>query len=136
MGTLKIRAGVVALPDKGLDISDTMVRNNVRRTEVGRLDSEMPSSPDDDEVICRQCRVAAQIELVDDQVHSIACPSCGVSLEGDAALEVVLDQVRYLAISKAQSAIKRGVRGSKLITYKPRRINSPGGPFVIGKPKR
>ena len=101
-----------------------------------RLDTETTSSPNDDEVICRQCRLAAQIELVEDQVHSIACPSCGVSLEGDAAVQAISGLALHSFASEFQDGIERSVRGSKVVTVERSRIKSPGGPFVIGKPKR
>lgn len=106
------------------------------RIEVERLDTETTTSPNDSVLICRKCRDAAHVETVGNQVRSVVCPTCGVSLEGDAALQVVLDQARYLATSKVQNAFKKGLRGSKSVTYKPSRIKKPSGPFAIGKPKR
>lgn len=104
-------------------------------TQVEILDTETTGSPDGIKFICRPCRVAAQLDSVDDHVRSIACPSCGVSLEGDAAVQAVHEQAQYLAISGFQNAIGRGVRGSKAVTFEPSRIKSPSGPFVWGNPK-
>ena len=35
----------------------------------------------DEVLICRRCKVTAQIEHVDNQIVSITCPSCGVLVE-------------------------------------------------------
>ena len=104
-------------------------------TQVENLDTETTGSLDGIKFICRQCRVAAQLDTVDDHVCSIACPNCGVSLEGDAAVQAVHEQAQYLAISEFQNAMGRGVKGSKAVTFKPSRIKSPSGPFVWGNPK-
>ena len=126
----------VVFADKGIDISDTMDRNNVRSTQVEILDTETTSSPNNKEVICRECRDAVHVELAGDQVSSVACPSCGVSLEGDAAVQIIQEQALYLVASDYQKAIERGIRGSKYVTYEPGDISDPGGPFILGKPKR
>ena len=89
--------------------------------------------PQDEMLICRSCKVAAQAELVDDQIISITCPSCGVLVEGDAAGEMYLQQARYHSIKMAQDVFKKGFSKDRSIEYKPGRINDPGGPFTIGK---
>ena len=90
--------------------------------------------PQDEVLICRQCKVEAHAELVEGQVVRIACPSCGISVEGDAAREVHLNQAGPLAVNKAQDVFKRAFRKGGLFTYKPGQVRDPGGPFVIGKP--
>ena len=88
--------------------------------------------PQNEVLICRQCKVAAHAELVDGQVVRIACPSCGISVEGDAAREVHPNQSGYRGLKKAQDALKRAFRKDGPVTYKPGQVRDPGGPFVIG----
>ena len=90
--------------------------------------------PQDEVLICRSCKIAAQAELVDGQIVSIACPSCGVLVEGDAAGEVYLQQARYRSIKMAQDVFSKGFSKDRSIEYQPGRVKDPGGPFTIGKP--
>ena len=91
--------------------------------------------PQDEMLICRRCKIAAQAEVVDGQVTSIACPSCGLLVEGDAAHKMHLDQARYFAIQKAQNVFKGAFSKNQSVRYEPSRINEPGDPFIIGKPE-
>ena len=90
--------------------------------------------PQNEILICRQCKVEAHAEIVDGQVVRIACPSCGISVEGDSAREVHRSQAKYLLLKKAQDAFKRAFRKGGSVTHKPGQVRDPGGPFVIGKP--
>ena len=89
----------------------------------------------DDVLICRRCKMAAQVEFANEEIVSIACPSCGTMVEGAVAREVYLNQARYLAVKEAQNSFKQAFRKTRSVRYKPSRINDPGGPFIIGKPE-
>ncbi len=89
----------------------------------------------DEVLICRICKVAAHAQFVDGQVTSIACPSCGIMVEGDAAHEMYLNQARYLAIQKARNVFKGAFSKSRSVRYEPSRMHEPGGPFITGKPE-
>ena len=91
--------------------------------------------PQDEVLICRRCKVAAQSEIVDGEVASIACPTCGISVEGDVAREVHLNQARYFAMHKVQNVFRRTFSKGGSFRYQPGRINDPRGPFIIGKPE-
>ena len=84
--------------------------------------------PQDEMLICRRCKVAAQAEFVDGEMASIACPSCGLLVEGDTAHEMYLNQVRYLAIQKARNVFKGAFSKSRSVRYEPSRMNEPRGP--------
>ena len=91
--------------------------------------------PQDEVLICRNCKITAHAKFVDGQMASITCPSCGLLVEGDAAHEMYLNQVRYLAIQKAQNVFKGVFSKNRSVRYEPNRISEPGDPFIIGKPK-
>ena len=91
--------------------------------------------PQDEVLICRRCKIAAQAEFVDGQMASIACPSCGLLVEGDAAHKMYLDQARYFAVHEAQNLIRRTFSKNRSVRYEPSRINEPGDPFIIGTSK-
>ena len=91
--------------------------------------------PQDEVLICRRCKIAAQAEFVDGQMASIACPSCGLLVEGDAAHKMYLNQARYVAIQKTQNVFKGAFSKNRSVRYEPGRINDPGGPFIISKPE-
>ena len=56
---------------------------------------------DNNEVlICRQCKVEAQALLVSDEIESVTCPSCGVTLEGGVARKMYLNELRYMATKR------------------------------------
>ena len=91
--------------------------------------------PQDEVLICRRCKVAAHAEFVDGQMASIACPSCGLLVEGDTAHEMYLNQARYLAMHEARNVFKGAFSKNRSVRYAPSRMNEPGGPFIIGKPE-
>ena len=89
----------------------------------------------DEVLICRRCKVEAHAHLINGEIASITCPSCGVLVEGDAARKMYLEEASYLAIKEAQDAFGRGFRKGGPIKYQPGRLSKPSGPFTIGKPK-
>ena len=91
--------------------------------------------PQDEMLICRRCKVTAHTKFVDGQMTSIACPSCGLLVEGDAAHEMYLKQARYLAMQEAQNLIRGVFSKNRSVRYEPSRINEPGDPFITGKPE-
>ena len=91
--------------------------------------------PQNEVLICRRCKIAAQAEFVDEQMASIACPSCGILVEGDAAHEMYLNQARHFAMHEAQNLISQTFSKNRSVRYEPSRINEPGDPFIIGEPE-
>ena len=91
--------------------------------------------PQDKVLVCRSCKVAAHAEFIDGEMASIACPSCGALVEGDAAHKVYLNQARYFAMQEAQNLIGQTFSKNRSVRYEPSRINEPRDPFIIGKPE-
>ena len=89
----------------------------------------------DEMLICRRCKVVAQVKFADGEMDSIACPSCEVLVEGDAAQKMYLDQARYFAMREAQNSFKRAFRTGRSVRYEPSRISDPSNPFIIGRPE-
>ena len=89
--------------------------------------------------ICRRCEVAAQINLVDGQISRVACPTCGVVLEGDAARKMYIEQAKYLSRKKLLDLSRRSARKNRSNSVRIRHVlnkaNDPGWPFLIGKPE-
>ena len=85
--------------------------------------------PQDEVLICRSCKVAAQAKFVDGQMASIACPSCGLVVEGDAAHKMYLDQAHYFAVREAQNILSRTFSKGGAFKHQPSRINKPRGPI-------
>ncbi len=90
-------------------------------------------------LICRRCKVSAQVTVVNGEIARIACPTCKVSLKDEAARKVYIDQSRYQMRKVAADLLSRqssklGASGvtTRHTVNKPR---DPGGPFVIGAPK-
>ena len=54
---------------------------------------------------------------------------------GDAAHKTYLDQARYFALHEAQNVFRRTFSKGGSSRYQQGRINDPGGPFIIAKPK-
>ena len=88
--------------------------------------------PQDKVLICRSCKIAAHTKFVDRQMASIACPSCGLLVEGDAAHEMYLKQARYLAMQEAQNLIRGAFSKGGAFKHQPSRINKPRS--LAGKP--
>ena len=86
------------------------------------------------QLICRDCKIEAQAELVDSQVNRIYCSSCGVCVEGHAAAKMHIELLRELAFDKAQKSFSRAFTGLMGVQYTPNRRSKPVRPFVIGKP--
>ena len=88
---------------------------------------------DNDEVlICRQCKVKAQALLVSDEIESVTCPSCGVTLKGGVARKMYLNELRYMATKKAQDMLGSAFKDGKAVKYQPSRLNRPSSPFAFG----
>ena len=83
--------------------------------------------PQDEMLICRSCKVAAHVKFVGRQMASIACPSCGLVVEGDAARKMYLDQARYFAVHEAQDVLRRTFSKGGAFKHQPSRINKPSG---------
>lgn len=88
----------------------------------------------DEMLICRSCKVAAEVVHRNGEIVRIGCSACGVLIESDIARHVYREQTRYFAIKKAQDALARGFRGSQSVSYRKATVRDPGGPFIIGKP--
>lgn len=90
----------------------------------------------DQSLKCSECKIAAEVHLVNKEIDRITCPSCGVVSEGDAARQIYLESARYLALTTAQKTFgrntarsrKSGITFSRNVT-KPRK---PSGPFIFG----
>ena len=91
--------------------------------------------PQENVLICRRCKVTAHAQVVNEQVTSIGCPSCGLLVEGDAAQEMYISQARYLAMQEAQKVFRGGFGKSRSFRYEPSHIDDPGDPFIIGEPE-
>ena len=94
--------------------------------------------PQDEVLICRRCKVPAHTEIVENQIVSITCPSCGVVLKGDAARKVYIHCTQYSNFNKVQDVIRRSARKggfrSKSVRHTFTTLRKPGGPFMIGRP--
>ena len=54
---------------------------------------------------CKNCEVNAQVDLDDEVITFIRCPSCKKEIAGDQAHEMYREEARYLAGSTAHDRI-------------------------------
>ena len=90
--------------------------------------------------ICRRCKVSPQATIVNRRVTSVTCPSCGVSLKGNAARRMIDNQSVHFMQKEFQNVLRRSFSKSRssgtTLSYRPTRLRRPSGPFIIGKAKR
>ena len=85
----------------------------------------------DKQFMCRRCRVAAHVHIINGEIDRISCPSCEVSLEGEAARNAPAEQALHYAAKEFSDMLGRTFRKGGTVEYRPGLLKDPGGPFVL-----